>query len=212
MFEIDVDKLNQLSKLDHSNRDDDHLLDKFGGIHGLLDQLRTSSTNGLNSSDSNDLESRRCRFGSNSIPTRSAKSFAHLMIQAAKDPTLIILIVGALISLLVSFWHSANGGEEEAEDHINIEMIEGIAILVTVLFIIIVVAYNDWSKEKLFCGLKSKIDSNQMVNVLRDAKLIELHIGQLLVGDICQIFYGHHVPADGVVILSLIHISQGIVR
>ena len=74
--------------------------------------------------------------------------------------------------------------------------------MVTVLAIVLVTSFNDWSKERQFRGLQSKIDSNQKMSVIRDGVINQLPVRDILVGDICQIFYGHLIPADGLVIES----------
>lgn len=84
----------------------------------------------------------------------------------------------------------------------NVEWIEGAAILVAVLVVVFVTSFNDWSKERQFRGLQSKIDSDQKISVLRDGEINDLPVKEILVGDICQIFYGHTIPADGLVIES----------
>ena len=84
----------------------------------------------------------------------------------------------------------------------NIEWIEGVAILVTVFVIVLVAAFNDWSKERQFRGLQNKIDSDQTISVLRDGQIRDLPVKDILVGDICQVFYGHTIPADGIIIES----------
>ncbi len=40
------------------------------------------------------------------------------------------------------------------------------------------------------------------MKVLRDGQIRDLPVKDILVGDICQIFYGHLIPADGIVIES----------
>ena len=82
------------------------------------------------------------------------------------------------------------------------EWIEGAAILITVIVIVLVTSFNDWSKERQFRGLQSKIDSDQKISVLRDGQIDSLPVKEILVGDICQVFYGHLIPADGLVIES----------
>ena len=87
-------------------------------------------------------------------------------------------------------------------EELNIEWIEGVAILVTVFVIVLVAAFNDWSKERQFRGLQNKIDSDQTISVLRDGQIRDLPVKDILVGDICQVFYGHTIPADGIIIES----------
>ena len=84
----------------------------------------------------------------------------------------------------------------------NIEWIEGAAILVAVCVVVLVTAFNDWSKERQFRGLQNKIDSDQTISVLRDGQIRDLPVKDILVGDICQVFYGHTRPADGIIIES----------
>ena len=127
------------------------------------------------------------------------------MWEALQDTTLIILIVSAAVSLVLSFYgHSETLLDEEfsAVKEPNVEWIEGAAILIAVLVVVFVTSFNDWSKERQFRGLQSKIDSDQKISVIRDGQINELPVKDILVGDICQIFYGHLVPADGVVVES----------
>ena len=74
--------------------------------------------------------------------------------------------------------------------------------MIAVIVVVLVTSFNDWSKERQFRGLQSKIDSDQKISVLRDGQIIQLPVKDILVGDICQIFYGHLIPADGLVIES----------
>jgi magnesium-transporting ATPase (P-type) len=50
-------------------------------------------------------------FGSNVIPPRPPKTFLQLVWEALQDVTLIILIVAALISLGLSFYHAPSGAD-----------------------------------------------------------------------------------------------------
>lgn len=63
-------------------------------------------------------------------------------------------------------------------------------------------SFNDWSKERQFRGLQSKIDSDQKINVLRDGVINEMCVKDILVGDICHITYGNSIPTDGIVLES----------
>ena len=37
---------------------------------------------------------------------------------------------------------------------------------------------------------------------MRDGQIRDLPVKDILVGDICQVFYGHTIPADGIIIES----------
>jgi Ca2+ transporting ATPase len=84
----------------------------------------------------------------------------------------------------------------------NVEWIEGAAIIIAVLVVVLVTAFNDWTKERQFRGLQSKIALDQKFNVIRDNTVKQIPIKDIVVGDICQIKYGDLLPADGVVVQS----------
>lgn len=84
----------------------------------------------------------------------------------------------------------------------NIHWIEGVAILITVILIVAVKTFFDWSKEKQFQSLQSKFDSHQTLSLVRNGQIEQVPLDEIVVGDICLIFYGDSVPADGALIES----------
>uniref|UniRef100_K7F3N4 P-type ATPase A domain-containing protein n=1 Tax=Pelodiscus sinensis TaxID=13735 RepID=K7F3N4_PELSI len=60
--------------------------------------------------------------------------------------------------------------------------------------------FNDWSKEKQFRGLQSRIEQEQKFTVIRSGQQVQIPVSELVVGDIAQIKYGDLLPADGVLI------------
>ena len=72
----------------------------------------------------------------------------------------------------------------------NLEWIEGVAILVAVLVVVLVTAFNDWRKERQFRGLQNKIEKDQLASVVRNNRIQQIPITELVVGDICFIKYG----------------------
>lgn len=64
----------------------------------------------------------------------------------------------------------------------------------------LVTAFNDWSKEKQFKNLQSKLGSEHKISVLRDQLIKEVNVKDLLVGDIVLLNYGNIIPADGILL------------
>ena len=60
--------------------------------------------------------------------------------------------------------------------------IESVAILVAVLVVTQVTAFNDWQKERQFRGLQARIESEQKIAVLRNGFLDNLPVAELVVG------------------------------
>ncbi|XP_060766534.1 plasma membrane calcium-transporting ATPase 2 isoform X3 [Neoarius graeffei] len=180
----------------------------YGDITGLCQRLKTSQTEGL-AGDPVDLEKRREVFGANLIPPKKPKTFLQLVWEALQDVTLIILEIAALISLGLSFYQPPGGGSEScgtaqagAEDEGEAEAgwIEGAAILLSVVCVVLVTAFNDWSKEKQFRGLQSRIEQEQKFQVVRGSQVIQLPVADIVVGDIAQVKYGDLLPTDGILI------------
>uniref|UniRef100_A0A8C1RYF3 Calcium-transporting ATPase n=1 Tax=Cyprinus carpio TaxID=7962 RepID=A0A8C1RYF3_CYPCA len=176
----------------------------YGGVEGLCQRLKTSPTEGLDGV-ATDLDKRKEVFGQNLIPPKKPKTFLQLVWEALQDVTLIILEIAALISLGLSFYQppgESNEGDAGAEDEGEAEAgwIEGAAILLSVVCVVLVTAFNDWSKEKQFRGLQSRIEQEQKFQVVRGGQVIQLPVSDILTGDIAQVKYGDLLPADGVLI------------
>ncbi|XP_077334988.1 plasma membrane calcium-transporting ATPase 3 isoform X1 [Lithobates pipiens] len=182
--------------------------DSYGDVHGLCRRLKTSPTEGL-SDNVADFEKRRQIYGVNFIPPKKPKTFLQLVWEALQDVTLIILEIAAIVSLGLSFYappgeQSENCGNVQTGGHEDGEAeagwIEGAAILLSVICVVWVTAFNDWSKEKQFRGLQSRIEQEQRFSVIRNGQVIQIPVAELVVGDIAQIKYGDLLPTDGVLI------------
>ncbi|XP_044144208.1 plasma membrane calcium-transporting ATPase 4 isoform X2 [Bufo gargarizans] len=206
-FGCNVQELRDLMEL-RSGEAVTRIRENYGGVPTICRRLKTSPVEGL-SGNLADLEKRRQTFGKNFIPPKKAKTFLQLVWEALQDVTLIILEIAAIISLALSFYHpvgtdnevcgeAAGGVEDEGEAQAG--WIEGAAILFSVIIVVLVTAFNDWSKEKQFRGLQSRIEQEQKFTVIRKGQVIQIPVAELVVGDIAQIKYGDLLPADGILI------------
>lgn len=80
-------------------------------------------------------------------------------------------------------------GHDEGEAEAG--WIEGAAILISVIVVVMVTAGNDYTKEKQFRGLQAKIDQEHKFSVIRNGKAEMISTSDLVVGDICQVKYGN---------------------
>lgn len=182
--------------------------ESYGGIQELCERLKTSPTYGIFGSQA-ELDLRQTVFGKNFIPPKKPQTFLELIWEALQDMTLFILEIAAIISLGLAFYHpsggsikacptseSVGGSEEEG----STDWIEGVAILLSVLCVVLVTAFNDWSKEKQFRGLQRRIEKEQKFTVIRNGQVIQVPVTDLVVGDIAQVKYGDLLPADGLLL------------
>lgn len=180
----------------------------YGDTEAICRRLKTSPIEGLPGT-APDLEKRKQIFGQNFIPPKKPKTFLQLVWEALQDVTLIILEIAAIISLGLSFYHPPGESQEgcataqagsEDEGEAEAGWIEGAAILLSVICVVLVTAFNDWSKEKQFRGLQSRIEQEQKFTVIRAGQLVQIPVAEIVVGDIAQIKYGDLLPADGLFI------------
>ncbi|XP_062989361.1 plasma membrane calcium-transporting ATPase 1-like [Elgaria multicarinata webbii] len=179
----------------------------YGDIFEICNRLQTSPMNGI-SANQQELELRRSVFGNNFIPPKKPLTFLELVWEALQDMTLCVLEVAAIISLGLSFYNPPGGsmatchahGFEEEEVGGEADWIEGSAILLSVVCVVIVTAFNDWSKENQFRGLQNRIEKEHLFTVIRRGELEQVAVADLVVGDIAQIKYGDLLPADGLLL------------
>ncbi|KAI6242879.1 Cation-ATPase-N domain-containing protein [Aphelenchoides fujianensis] len=149
----------------------------WGGISGLCVKLAVDPRHGLPANEET-LEKRRATFGAN-------------------DPTLIILLCCSVFSLVLNFIPSAeNDGQQKYG------WIEGVAILVCVVLVVLATSINDYTKERQFRALQARIDVGHEFTAIRGGQPVEVNPATLVVGDIVQVKYGDLLPADGVIIQS----------
>ena len=168
------------------------------GASGLEQSLHTSLKNGLNAHETaiggskeggSPFEDRKRVFLDNRLPERQSKGLLKLIWMAASDKVLVILIVAGVVSLAIGAYQSSKGEGPE--------WIEGVAINVAVLIVIMVTALNDYQREQQFKALNKRKDDYE-VKVRRSGGIYEISVHDILVGDIVLIEQGNVVPADGI--------------
>lgn len=96
----------------------------------------------------------RC-FGENVLPEKKAKSIFQLMWIAFNDKILILLSFAAVISLGLGLYQTF--GVVHTDGAAKVEWVEGVAIMVAILIVVLVGAGNDWQKERQFVKLNKKV-------------------------------------------------------
>eukprot|EP00250_Pteridium_aquilinum_P019846 c24601_g1_i1 orf=232-3630(+) len=167
---------------------DPNLLGEFGGVKGVARVLVTrleDDHKGLKD-DPEYIQKRKEEFGSNTYPQPPAKRLYSFMYDACKDPTLIILMVCALLSLV--FGIKSHGIEEGWYD--------GTSIAFAVLLVVLVTSVSDYRQSLQFINL-SEEKRNIPVFVIRGGRKQKISIFEVVVGDLVSLSIGDQVPADG---------------
>ena len=130
----------------------------------------------------------RC-FSDNRLPERKSKGILVLMWMAYKDKVLLLLTAAAVVSLAIGVYQATQGGGPE--------WVEGVAIIVAIVIVVVVGAVNDWQKERQFVKL-NKRKEERLVKVIRSGKTQEISIYDMLVGDVALLEQGDIIPVDGI--------------
>ncbi|CAE6514845.1 unnamed protein product [Rhizoctonia solani] len=139
------------------------------------------------------VEDRRRVYGVNVMPSRKSKGLLLLMWLALKDKVLVLLSIAAVVSLALGLYSDfgtppelvvCTSGEGLCEAP-RVDWVEGVAIMIAILIVVVVGSLNDWQKERQFRKLNDKKDD-------RGVKV------DVLVGDIALLEPGEIIPCDGV--------------
>lgn len=174
---------------------------QLGGLETLASDLNTDVQSGL-PIDNNDSSLRCSIYGRNKLPPKNQKSLLKLCWEALHDQVLVILCISAVVSLLLGLYETFYQPPEFDDDGKplpKIEWVDGCAILLAVLIVVVVGALNDYNKEKQFMKLNNKKEDRQII-VYRSNEKIYISIYDLLVGDLLYIETGDVIPADSILI------------
>ncbi|KAF8754101.1 Sarcoplasmic/endoplasmic reticulum calcium ATPase 3 [Rhizoctonia solani] len=151
------------------------------------------------------VDDRRRVYGVNVMPSRKSKSLLLLMWLALKDKVLVLLSIAAVISLALGLYSDfgtppelvvCTSGEGLCEAP-RVDWVEGVAIMIAILIVVIVGSLNDWQKERQFRKLNDKKE-DRGVKVIRDGKEQVINVKDVMVGDIALLEPGEIIPCDGV--------------
>jgi len=136
-------------------------------------------------------------FKDNHLPSPKPKTFLHFVWATYNDKVLILLTVAAAVSLAIGLYQAL--GTPSTPENPPIEWVEGVAIIIAIIIIVLAGSINDYQKEGQFLRLDKKKQSRD-VKVIRSGKSQQISIFDVLVGDVVLIEPGDVLPADGIFI------------
>ncbi|GAA5852031.1 hypothetical protein JCM9279_005037 [Rhodotorula babjevae] len=187
----------------------DHLR-SLGGTSGILEGLQTDPRVGLADAEAGKPAGHDDRlrvYGENRVPGKVPKSFLALCWAAYTDKVLIILSVAAVVSLALGLYQDLGTPPETYPSTScpptnictlpSVDWVEGVAIVVAILIVVMVGSVNDWQKEKQFQKLNAQKEERN-VKALRNGQERLMSVYDVLVGDILFLEPGEIIPVDGV--------------
>lgn len=135
-------------------------------------------------------------YGRNTLPPKKATPLWRLTWNAYNDTVLIVLTVAAVISLALGLYETF-GAEHPPGSPTPVDWVEGCAICIAIIIVVLVTAVNDWKKEQAFVKLNAKKEERE-IKVTRSGKAAMISVYDVLVGDIIHMEPGDVVPVDGI--------------
>jgi P-type Ca2+ transporter type 2C len=173
---------------------DEAWVEQHGGPSGVATVLRSSATAGIGGDELRSAGGTSARaefYGANKFRYPPPKSFFKLMLEAFKDYTIMILSFAAVVSLII--------GVSMKEKRSHWGYLEGCAIVLVVLVVVLVQSGIDYQKEIKFRQLNSVKDSYK-VQAVRAGEVIALVADDVLVGDVIKVSAGDKIAADGLLV------------
>ncbi|GJC91955.1 calcium-transporting ATPase [Colletotrichum higginsianum] len=140
---------------------------------------------------------RKHAFRDNRLPPKKQKSFLQMVWIAYNDKVLILLTIAAVVSLALGLYETFGQAHEPGEA--KVEWVEGVAIMIAIIIVVLVGSINDWKMQRQFNTLNKRND-DRTIKVVRSGKSVEISVYDIVVGDVVHLSTGDMVPVDGIFI------------
>lgn len=141
------------------------------------------------------VEESRKKHGSNTLTQIPPDPLWKKILEGFKDPMIMILLVALAIQVVLLFLGQA-------------EWYEPVGVLIAIMIANGVAAVSENKQEGKASALKEEEEAKEMTKVLRDGTLHEIHVSEVVVGDIIYLQAGDKIPADGEIIEGTIKVDQ----
>ncbi len=142
-----------------------------------------------------EVEESRKKHGANTLTQIPPDPLWKKILEGFKDPMIMILLVALVVQVVLFFLHQA-------------EWFEPVGILIAIMIANGVSAVSESKQEGKASALKAEEEAKEMAKVLRDGKLQEVHVSEVVVGDVVFLQAGDKLPADGEIIDGEVKVDQ----
>ncbi len=141
------------------------------------------------------VEQSRAQHGANTLTQIPPDPLWRKILEGFKDPMIMILLVALAIQVVLFFTGEA-------------EWYEPVGILVAIMIANGVSAVSENKQEGKASALKAEEEAKEMTKVLRDGTLQEIHVSEVVVGDLVYLQAGDKLPADGEMVEGVLKVDQ----
>lgn len=142
-----------------------------------------------------EAEASRKEHGANTLTQIPPDPLWKKILEGFKDPMIMILLVALVVQVALFFMGQA-------------EWFEPAGILLAIMIANGVSAVSESKQEGKASALKAEEEAKETAKVMRDGKLTEIHVSEVVVGDIVYLQAGDKLPADGELVMGSIKVDQ----
>ena len=135
----------------------------------------------------------RSKYGSNEITSKKQDNFWKLLLGTLGDPIIKILLIALAIKTVFLIQ--------------NFDWYETVGIVIAIFLASFISTISEYGSEQAFAKLQEE-SSKIKCRVLRDSKVMELPIDEIVVNDIVLLDSGDKIPADGKLIEGDITVDE----
>lgn len=141
------------------------------------------------------VEENRQKYGTNSLTQIPPDPLWKKILEGFKDPMIMILLVALVVQVVLFFLGQA-------------EWFEPVGILIAILIANGVASVSESKQEGKASALKAEEEAKETAKVIRDGKMVQIHVSEVVVGDIIYLQAGDKIPADGIVVEGNLKVDQ----
>ena len=141
------------------------------------------------------VEQSRHQYGTNTLTQLPQEKLLTKFLNNLSDPMIIILLCALAIQLVLFFMGRA-------------EWFEPVGILIAVIIAGSVSSVTEYQQEQKASTLKAQQEAGETTKVIRNGSIHEIHVSEVVTGDIIYLQAGDKIPADGVIVEGEIKVDQ----
>lgn len=141
------------------------------------------------------VEENRKKYGTNALTQIPPEPLWKKILEGFKDPMIMILLVALAVQIILFFIGQA-------------EWFEPVGIFIAIMIANGVSSISENKQENKASALKKEEESKETAKVIRDGSLQEIHVSEVVVGDVVYLQAGDKIPADGIVVEGGLKVDQ----
>ncbi len=142
-----------------------------------------------------EAEESRKQHGPNTLTQIPPDPLWKKILAGFKDPMILILLVALAVQVVLFLLGQA-------------EWFEPVGILIAILIANGVSSVSESKQEGKASALKAEEEARETTKVLRDGALKEIHVSEVVVGDLVYLQAGDKLPADGEIVEGAVKVDQ----